>query len=412
MKIGAFANAVDMSIMTIRFYMEEKLLHPQKHGSLWDFSEQDLSDMAYIQKMRSCGFSIKTMRQLMELRRNGISDPFRKKRILEEEYTRLLAEQRSLAAALELLKTAVTSIDAPPENVRCGSIPFSLLKLIACPYCGCGLDWENAVIRENALCSGHGFCKCGFTADIEDGILIAHNREDTLIRIVDSDRQTLKKRRPQDVSCIEKYYVWLLEQLKEQDLNDRVIFEDVINAICFCSRAVTELPGNPAFILCDTDIRVVRYYARNMRLLKPDCKLLMIVDDGVHHPLKKNCIDIVLDYCSSEIHQAYGYPSIATVIAPYVRENAFLLGRFSRMTRRKLPLALTKPDHGYGDEIRYNLDVFLKDLKEHNILLLSEIRGEEQLDESIYEGCAPGDEIHPYVFTGCWKGMPEKNTEE
>jgi hypothetical protein len=79
-----------------------------------------------------------------------------------------------------------------------------------------------------------------------------------------------------------------------------------------------------------------------------------------------------------------------------------MLGRFTYMTKRRKPLEETKPGYTRADEKRYSLEVLQQDMREHNVDILSEIKGEERLDESIYDGCAPGDEIRPYVFTARW----------
>lgn len=402
MKIGAFSKSIGLSVMTIRYYMSEGLLLPEKNGSQWEFTAREARDMAMIQDMRACGFSVQNIKRLLTLYRGSSPDLIAERKIIGEEYQKLLEERKATEQAITLLKGAIEEICPPPEESAPCCIPFSLFKLIACPYCRGVLHWNSVVIHNNAIRQGHGSCGCGFAADIDEGILIANNRENIIIPIVDSDRQTIKKRRPQDVSCIEKYYVWLLEHLREQNLDGKVIFEDVINTICFCSRAVEELPGRPSFILCDTDTSVVKYYAKNMRLLRPDCRLLMIVDDGVHHPLVPGCIDVVLDYCCSEIHQSYGYLSLCSTLAPYVKDGAYMLGRFTYMTKRRKPLEETKPGYTRADEKRYSLEVLQQDMREHNVDILSEIKGEERLDESIYDGCAPGDEIRPYVFTARW----------
>jgi len=407
MKIGEFSKNSNIPIMTIRFYMEIGLLRPKKGKGLWNFSDESIEDIHRILCYKECGLSIDTIKNLFSLHRNpDLSDAERQlgcQEILLREKQRLIAEQQELEDIILHISESISAIDGNSMRITSNSIPFKLFSLIYCPYCNKPLDWEQVKIAGNAVISGSGHCECRYTADIEDGILISHNESDICIKIIDSNRQTIRKRTAKDVSCIEKYYLWLLDKLKHYEIQNCIVFEDVINTICFSSRAISELEADPYFILCDTEINVVKYYANSIRAMKPDCRLLMIVDDGIHHPLKKGCINVILDYCSSEIMQYYGFSSVFPVIRPYAHENALVLGRFSYIHKRLYPLSKTKPNYTYADKIRYDLSAFRQDMQDNGIKIQMEIIGTETLDESVYDGCLPGDTIRPYVFTGVWK---------
>ena len=143
MKIGAFAKSIGLSVMTIRYYMSEGLLLPEKNGSQWEFTAREARDMAMIQDMRACGFSVQNIKRLLTLYRGSSPDLIAERKIIGEEYQKLLEERKATEQAITLLKGAIEEICPPPEESAPCCIPFSLFKLIACPYCRGVLHWNS-----------------------------------------------------------------------------------------------------------------------------------------------------------------------------------------------------------------------------------------------------------------------------
>jgi len=101
--------------------------------------------------------------------------------------------------------------------------------------------------------------------------------------------------------------------------------------------------------------------------------------------------------------QHYGFSSVFPVIRPYTHENALVLGRFSYLYKRSYPFSQNKPNNIRAEKVRYDLTAFKQDMQDNGIQIRKEIVGTENLEESVYDGCAPGDTIRPYVFMGEWK---------
>lgn len=91
------------------------------------------------------------------------------------------------------------------------------------------------------------------------------------------------------MSYIESFNQWLNLQLNQLDLEGKIVFEDVLNTACFLNRAISDLNVKAYYILCDTDLQVVRYYMSSIRSAYPEGNFLFMVDDGIHHPLKEGC---------------------------------------------------------------------------------------------------------------------------
>lgn len=397
MNIKEFSTKHNISVMTIRFYIESGLLKPQKDKNNWVFDDADSRVIQEILIYKNCGFSLESIKELIDLCHKPVCDEKKRleaiRSLLLGERVRLNREQMEICDAICMLDR---ECDSKTESVHTvNSIPLRLFELIACPYCGQSLEWEQAVISRNAILSGIGKCSCGFEAKIEDGILFCP--EKPIIQTVDTNLETIRKRTARDISTLEKYFLWMFERLNAMDLKGKVLFEDVINLICFTAKALPLLKYPPDIILSDSLPGAVRYYAAALHSIRPDCGVLLIVDDGVHHPLKKGCLDIVLDYCSSEIVQSYGYSSLFSLMRSYMKPEAIALGRFSHLHKHKGQI---KRFIAPTNTIRYNLQVLKRSLAESGIHTDEDLVGEENLETSVYNGCMADDIIRPYVFIG------------
>src|SRR5699024_9605506 len=113
---------------------------------------------------------------------------------------------------------------------------------------------------------------------------------------------------------------------------------------------------------------IVRYYMASIRAAYPDGNFLFLVDDGIHHPLKAGCLDIIIDYAASEVYQKYGYCSSSTPLHRYAHNGTIIAGRFSRRCKKQPG----KRDPKEDTPSRYNLQVLLQDMQNNGITLLEE----------------------------------------
>lgn len=408
MKIGEFSNLTGLPILTLRHYMDIGLLSPQKEDRYWKFTEEDLERAREIAQYKDCGLSLSAIGEMLSLHDQlqqhpedaGLSQQCGS--LFAREFNRLHSRQAELLAALNRLEEMTRSIRGQVVTESFNGIPFPLFSLICCPKCGSPLNWENVHIACNQVCRGQGSCACGFHAEVsDDGILITADAQRPLIPAVDRQMATLQQRTPQDVSYIESFNQWLIQHLASLDLKGKVIFEDVLNTACFLNRTIGLLDREACYILCDTDLEVVRYYMSSIRAAYPHRNILFLVDDGIHHPLCPGCLDIVIDYAASEIYQKYGYRSSSTPLRPYAHNDTIIAGRFSRLCKKQLG----ERDPAEYNPLRYRQSVLLEDMERNGIQILKEKTGSRAVDPSVYIGTLPGDILKPYAFIGRWK-MP------
>lgn len=402
MKIGKFSKMTGLSVLTIRYYIDLGLFTPQRSERYWDFSEEDLSRAAEIARYKSCGFSLQTIAELFSLLQGStLSKQERMRRlhsVLDCESQRIQTNRRQLTLSLDKLNSMIRDIQGQVVTDSFNGIPLYLFSQICCSFCGKPLQWKDVCIANHQVFHGVGSCSCGFCASVTEGILVVENIQTPLIPAVDRNLYTLQHRTPQDVSYIESFNQWLNLQLNQLDLEGKIVFEDVLNTACFLNRAISDLNVKAYYILCDTDLQVVRYYMSSIRSAYPEGNFLFMVDDGIHHPLKEGCLDVIIDYAASEIYQKYGYRSSSTPLRRFAHDGTILAGRFSR--RCKKQFGKRNPLEDATD--RYQLPALLQDMQNNGVVILKERVGNRSVDSSVYAGALPGDVFKPYAFIGRW----------
>ena len=111
MQIGAIAKTIGLSVDAIRFYERNSLLPrpPRTQGGFRKYGESDVETLAFIRRVQGLGFTLKEVRELLELRRSRLQPCRPVRRRLEQkvgDVRRKLADLRKLEHEL---RTALRS---------------------------------------------------------------------------------------------------------------------------------------------------------------------------------------------------------------------------------------------------------------------------------------------------------------
>lgn len=411
MKIGEFSKKYKISIKTIRYYVSLGLLNPIKLDKHWNYTESCEKDLLSIIRYKACGFSLKTISELFNIERNTSILPEEKKKIFSEIYTkekkRLLFIQQNLDQSLDKLNKIIMDMGKSNKKIHEMGIPLEMFSIVYCPYCNKPLSWTNIQIVDNSVFSGEGYCYCGYKAEVKSGILISSDLNNVPIKALNRKRETYKSLTFKDISALEKRLHWCLDAISKVDWANKIIYEDVINVQCFLNRSLGNMNPEAFYILSDTDFEVAKYYKDSLQTMYPNYKFFFIVDDGIHHPLKKRCLHLFIDSCSSEILQRYQYESAFPVIEPYMYPDSFVIGYFSYYKKRNLlnyPSDSSKPG---TINFRYQLPNFIKSLTCNGVTILKEEKDEYIKEAPVFDGSSPGDKLSSYLFLGQWIGIQQ-----
>ncbi len=87
MQIGAVGKRVGLSVDAIRFYERKALLPlpPRTQGGFRQYSENDVDTLSFIGRVQNLGFTLREVRDLLDLRRSRLQPCAPVRRRLEEK---------------------------------------------------------------------------------------------------------------------------------------------------------------------------------------------------------------------------------------------------------------------------------------------------------------------------------------
>lgn len=108
--IAEAAQRSGLSIDTLRYYERIELIDPpaRDSGGRRAYSEDDLGWLEFLTKLRTTGMPIRLMREYAKLRHEGLATAGRRKKILIEHRTDVLARINDLQGCLEILNYKIT----------------------------------------------------------------------------------------------------------------------------------------------------------------------------------------------------------------------------------------------------------------------------------------------------------------
>lgn len=67
MKIGAFAKETETPVSTIRYYISEELISPDKNGAQYDFDDENIKEMQLLTELRQMNFTMEEMKRFVNV---------------------------------------------------------------------------------------------------------------------------------------------------------------------------------------------------------------------------------------------------------------------------------------------------------------------------------------------------------
>jgi DNA-binding transcriptional MerR regulator len=112
-RIGEMAKAFDVTLRALRFYEDRGLIHPRREGTARLYSHRDRARLKLILLGRRVGFSLREVKQMMDLYDARGSNTRQFKLVLEKsqrQLGRLEARRAALDEAIGELKDMMESV--------------------------------------------------------------------------------------------------------------------------------------------------------------------------------------------------------------------------------------------------------------------------------------------------------------
>jgi len=123
MQIGAVGKKVGLSVDAIRFYERNSLLPrpPRTEGGFRQYGESDVETLGFIRRVQDLGFTLREVRDLLELRRNRLQPCAPVRRRLEQKLADVQRKRADLQKLEHELRSALRSCNKElrTRNVHC-----------------------------------------------------------------------------------------------------------------------------------------------------------------------------------------------------------------------------------------------------------------------------------------------------
>ena len=304
MKIGELAQKNNISTSAIYYYIDTGLLVPESKNNKYYFSDQDEKDLIFILKLKECQFSLVDIHNILSLIRmtnladKGDIDDYLAYFYKQRNY--LIEEKNKIETVLSIINKEISDKQTlQKENDNITGIPLSMVQFLYCPQCKKKLELKDVYIKNNHILSGKLVCDCSYEAEIVNGILITKGLFVTKYEVPDPTRSFMKGLPADCINVFKKAFNWMLNKLLIENIDQKVILEDHINTYFFLYPNITQMNPNSYYIIVDKFLPMVEMYKNRIEALNLNLNILYMVNSNHEYPLRDGCVDIFLDFFSS-----------------------------------------------------------------------------------------------------------------
>ncbi|GKX66652.1 MerR family transcriptional regulator [Inconstantimicrobium mannanitabidum] len=335
MKIGKFVEINNLTIDTIRHYMDKGLITPEKKGGQYDFDSKCQNDLDTVLELKTMGFSLneiksillyKKLAKLINYEENQcIKTLFiNKDKELETQINDLSIMQQNLRLKLH----QISKIQA--SNKTTIGVNINTLHLLKCLKCGHDLELADGNIVKNQIANGNLVCSCGERYIIESGILKLTNKDlDYDIKFdMDYIMEYMNTTSNHFLNNLYKSVDWFNKKIDFATLNSKVILE-LGSGIGFFLRNIYEsLPNDSLYIAVDHDIN--RHIFLKSILEASNCKknILFICSDFLSIPIKNHCVDTIVDISGTTNYSFENKDFLLKLTNDYTKNDSDLIGSY------------------------------------------------------------------------------------
>jgi len=375
MKIGQVAKKYHISLDKIYYYINYGLIVPPRPQGQYYFDVQTLQDLELILHLKDLNFSLKEIHSILSLHRisnladqQDIEDV---KNIYQNKKYALQQQSQEINAKIDVLNKEIDGLTSRLlSHTASLGIPIRMLQLLVCPHCQGSLNIENASMNQRYIFQGNLSCSCGYHAAIRDGILITPNKNNTCFDKPDLTRALYKDLPPALISLFQRSYNVMTDKLQEMDLKDKVILETHINAWFFMHNHLQYLHPAGMYIVTDKFPEMLLMYKELIERQNKNLDILYIADNSTNLPIKHHCIDLMIDYFSTNEHNIYKDSFLLDELSPYFAPKGKIIGTyfyFEEGYKSIKNLIKEYPDTYYEN---FNKKYFLNALRNNGYMLL------------------------------------------
>ncbi|MDI7742694.1 MerR family transcriptional regulator [Lysinibacillus fusiformis] len=402
MKIGKFGQVNDITVDTIRHYMDLGLLVPEKNGGHYHFDDNCQKDLELIIEFKSMGFSLNEIKTILTFKNLGMLAGYEEnayyQSLFHHKYKKTKEEIARLTTSNEKIKKKIDEYNEKSEHTRLPmGININNISLLACPKCDGPLSLESGSINRNQIIDGELICSCQ-TYKVESGILFSGtlNGDLPISNVDEFISEYILNTDSFYLEILQKGLQTLKRKITGLDLESKVILEPG-TGVGFLLRTIYNiLPDNCVFIAVDHNFEKQRLLKGILERTGFKKDILFICSDFSAIPIKKNSIDILLDNAGTSNYSFKHTDFLPEILDELLKMEAYLLGTYLAFNKFSINSKIQPEyrDNFIPSKIRSKLEGL-------NFKLIEEYESDVISKGGRYEDYfVQGEEVFNYMFMG------------
>lgn len=331
MKISTFARKFNVSIDTVRYYMNLGLLIPVKTGTYYEFDQTSEEDMNLITELKSFEFTLNEIREIIDLKRITLlrdhEDLNFYLQLLERKKAGIFYEISKLESTIQKIDQKMEVLRQKETNNTGTGFSLSFIPFLRCPVCSGSFQFQNALIHNESIVDGSIYCECGYHAEIHKSILYAPNLDNSIKNSAYLyEQKTVGEMGTELVKMIEKCSLFTFQNLKKVDLRNKIILEPCIDTFVFLPKYLHLLQENAFYIFCGSKQEMIEKLKAKIDSINPALKVLYIINSSLHLPLANNSVDYLIDSISFNDYALFNNIFPLAKLTKLCKEDATIIG--------------------------------------------------------------------------------------